>query len=192
MATGLPRRGLGRRLWSMRAPLGVAVGGAIACAGCGAAAAARVAGPSTAQSSQGGASATTTTTTTAPPHAMVGPFHFSSNDFKIDSTAPSEVVTAQITIHPAASSGWHTHPGPVFVIVTAGTITRYQVGSDGTCTSASYGVGEGFVEPPGQVHIARNQGTTDAMAVATYLDVPPGTTAIKTAVPAPAACPGIG
>lgn len=124
-------------------------------------------------------------------HATLGEFHFSSNDFKIDSSKPSEVVMPQITIHAGASSGWHTHPGPGFIVVTSGTLTLYQVIDNG-CVKSAYGPGQGFVEIPGVVHIARNEGTSgDVTAVATFLDIAPGTTAYKSVVPAPAACPGI-
>jgi quercetin dioxygenase-like cupin family protein len=123
-------------------------------------------------------------------HATVGAFHFSSDDFKIDSHKPSEVVMPQITIHPGASSGWHTHPGPGFIVVTAGTVTLYQ-DIDNTCLKSTYGPGQGWVESPGVVHIAVNAGTVDVTAVATFLDVAPGTTAYKSIVPAPATCAGI-
>ena len=138
------------------------------------------------------AAASTSTPAPAPPvHATVGEFHFSSNDFKIDSKKPSEVVMPQIAIHPGASSGWHAHPGPGFVVVISGTLTLYQVISN-DCVKSTYGPGQGFVESPGVVHIARNEGARgDVTAVATFLDIAPGTAAYKSIVPAPAACPGI-
>ena len=143
-----------------------------------------------------GASARVTAATSAPApapplHATVGEFHFSSNNFRIDSEKRTEVVMPQITIHAGASSGWHTHPGPGFIIVTSGTLALYQV-IDNRCVKSTYGPGHGFVETPGVVHIARNEGASgDMTAVATFLDVAPGTTTYKSIVPAPAACPGI-
>ncbi len=136
------------------------------------------------------ASATSAAAPAAPLHVTVAPFHFSSSDFKFDSNKPSEVVMPQTTIHPGASSQWHTHPGPGFVVVTAGTVTLYQV-IDNTCEKSTYGPGQGWVEGPGIVHLARNDGTTDVTLVATFLDVAPGSTAYKSVVPAPSACPGI-
>ena len=172
------------------------LGVAAACVGCGAASASGPAAASGHASSASPAALTSAMTTSAsaapaPLHATLGEFHFSSNDFKIDSDRPSEVVSTTVVIHPGTSKGWHTHPGPGFVIVTAGTLTLYQVGSDGRCAHSTYSAGQGFVEGPGIVHIARNEGSVDVNAVATYLDVPPGTTAYRTTVPAPAACPGI-
>jgi quercetin dioxygenase-like cupin family protein len=137
------------------------------------------------------AAATSTPAPAPPVHATVGEFNFSGKNFKIDSEKPSEVVMPQITIHAGASSGWHTHPGPGFIVVTSGTLTLYRVVDD-KCVKSMYGPGQGFVETPGVVHIARNEGTSgDVTALATFLDIAPGTTTYKSIVPAPAACPGI-
>jgi quercetin dioxygenase-like cupin family protein len=136
--------------------------------------------------------AATPTPTPAPlVHATVGGFHYSTKDFKIDSEKLSEVVMPQITIHAGASSGWHTHPGPGVIVVTSGTLTLYRVIGD-RCVKSMYGPGQGFVETPGVVHIARNEAASgDVTALATFVDIAPGTTTYKTIVPAPAACPGI-
>jgi quercetin dioxygenase-like cupin family protein len=60
-------------------------------------------------------------------------------------------------IAPDGHTGWHSHPGPVFVLIKAGTMTLEQ--SDGS--SAVYPPGTGFVEEPGRVHIARNEGDVE-------------------------------
>jgi quercetin dioxygenase-like cupin family protein len=141
--------------------------------------------------SSGVAAATSTSVPPTPVHATVGEFHYSSDDFKINSEERSEVVMPQITIHPGASSGWHTHPGPGFIVVTSGTLTLYQL-VDNDCVKSTYGKGQGFVETPGVVHIARNEATSgDVTAMATFLDIAPGTTAYRSVVPAPDACEGI-
>gem|GEM_PF-5757208 len=38
-------------------------------------------------------------------------------------------------------------------------MTLYRVDGD-SCTKSVFGPGEGYVEAPGQVHTARNEGTT--------------------------------
>ncbi len=43
---------------------------------------------------------------------------------------------------PGGTTGWHTHPGPSLIIVTAGTITAYD-GDDPTCTPHVYSQGMG-------------------------------------------------
>ncbi len=60
-------------------------------------------------------------------------------------------------IAPGGHTGWHSHPGPVFVMIKAGTMTLEQ--SDGSI--AVYPAGTGFVEDVSRVHIARNEGDVD-------------------------------
>ena len=83
-----------------------------------------------------------------------------------------DVVTQTITFAPNGHFGWHSHPGPVFVTITAGALTFYD--SDENCTSTVYSAGDSFIdEGGGHVHFARNEGTTDLVLYATYL-VPVG------------------
>lgn len=64
------------------------------------------------------------------------------------------------TAIPGATTGWHSHPGPVFITVTAGAVTVYNA-EDPTCTPRVFTAGQGLVEPK-TVHILRNEGTVDA------------------------------
>jgi len=92
---------------------------------------------------------------------------------KIKSDA-SDVVVQQITIAPGGHTGWHSHPGPVVVLVTAGELTLYQ-GSDRKCMAHAFSAGESFIDRGrGNVHIARNEGAEPVVLYATYLDVPVG------------------
>src|SRR5215217_240139 len=63
------------------------------------------------------------------------------------------------------SSGWHTHPGPSLITVTAGTVTVYD-GDDPSCTPHVYSAGDpmnGFVDVGGgDVHLIRNEGAVEA------------------------------
>jgi hypothetical protein len=52
-------------------------------------------------------------------------------------------------------TGWHKHPGPVFITVTQGTLTYYHY-DDPTCTPHVVSAGEGFVDD-GSGHIVRNE-----------------------------------
>lgn len=86
----------------------------------------------------------------------------------------SDVVVQQITIAPGGHTGWHSHPGPVLVVVTAGELTYYPA-DDQHCRPHTYSAGETFIDPGrGNVHIARNEGTVPMVLYATYLDVPVG------------------
>ena len=66
----------------------------------------------------------------------LGPYHETSPSFKIFSNAPTDTVVMTTTIAPGGSTGWHSHPGPAFIVVTSGTITLYD-GNDPACTGRS-------------------------------------------------------
>jgi quercetin dioxygenase-like cupin family protein len=105
---------------------------------------------------------------------IVGPVAFDPIDALVhtpDFTAvvktrgPSDGRVVLVTIAPGGNTGWHSHPGIVFALVRSGTLTVYH--DDGT--SAVYPAGTGFVEEPGDVHIAVNEGATTAEVVAFFL-----------------------
>jgi quercetin dioxygenase-like cupin family protein len=107
---------------------------------------------------------------------------------KIKKKEQTDVVVQQITIAPGGHTGWHTHPGTVVVVVTAGTLTYYS-GDDRTCSGIDYDAGEVFIDPGhGHVHIARNEGSTNLELYATYFEVPPGDP-FRIDAPAPGNCP---
>lgn len=84
----------------------------------------------------------------------------------------SNVIVARVAWEVGGTSGWHTHPGPVVVNVTKGTL---ELVNERDCVVRTYGAGEAFVDPgQGNVHVARNVGDTEAEAVATFLGVPDG------------------
>ena len=106
------------------------------------------------------------------------------------SNAPSagEVIVQEITIAPNGTTGWHSHPGPVVVIVKAGALT-YVREDHGACVETVYPAGTAFVDP-GQAHLhtAFNRGTENLVLIATYFDVPAATSP-RTDVPVvPPAC----
>lgn len=109
-----------------------------------------------------------------------------TNQLKLDVRGDLDVVTQTITIAPGGHTGWHSHPGPVFVTITAGTMTFYD-GDDPGCTPVEYATGDAFIdEGLGHVHIARNEGATDLVLYATYL-LPVGAS-LRTDEPAPGNC----
>ena len=101
--------------------------------------------------------------------------------FRINRGPGQEVISAnksedtliqQVIIAPAGHTGWHTHPGPVVVLVKSGTLSFYD-SEDPTCTVRTYSAGEAFVDSgQGHVHIARNEGSENLELWATYFDVP--------------------
>ena len=67
-------------------------------------------------------------------------------------------------IAPGGSFGWHSHPGPSFVIVKSGTATVY-FGADPTCRPQRFRAGQGFVDEGRQVHAVRNEGKVNLVTV---------------------------
>jgi quercetin dioxygenase-like cupin family protein len=121
------------------------------------------------------------------PHGLIlarGSFA-EATDIKIKSTLGGEfrvmnvkdsaqVIVQNVTIEPGAQTGWHSHHGPVVVVVASGTMTLYQA-DDPTCAPETYETGEAFVDPgQGNVHNARNEGAVGVSLYATYFDVPVG------------------
>jgi len=102
-----------------------------------------------------------------------------------------DTVMQKIVIEPGGHTGWHSHPGPVVVLIAAGEMSFYD-GDDPTCTARTYSLGEAFVDSgQGHVHIARNEGSVPLELYVTYFDVTPGVpapSAFRIDVPAPGNC----
>ena len=98
----------------------------------------------------------------------------------------SDLHVNQITIQPGGTFGWHSHPGPSFVVVKSGTATFYE-GDDPTCTGQVLPTGSSLFEPAGDVHIPRNEGSEPLVLVVIQL-LPTG--AIRRIdEPSPGNCP---
>ena len=107
---------------------------------------------------------------------------------KAEAEPALDVVTQTITFDPGGQSGWHTHPGPVFISVIEGTMTFYE-GDDPDCQPLVVSAGHGFVDgqTDGHAHIARNETGQQATNLVTYF-LPPGA-AVRTNAPNPGNCP---
>ena len=85
-----------------------------------------------------------------------------------------DTVMQKIVILPGGHTGWHSHPGPVVVLVGSGQMSFYD-GDDPSCTARTYAAGKAFVDSgQGHVHIARNEGSVPLELYVTYFDVTPG------------------
>ena len=103
-------------------------------------------------------------------------------------TRPAVDVAVQKIVFPVgASSGWHTHPGPVFIQVVYGTMTFYQA-DDPTCSPIVRTAGQGYLDLGLHPHIAVNESSDSVVNVVTYF-APPGA-ALKIAAAAPPNCAG--
>jgi len=115
-------------------------------------------------------------TSTVVGRGNLGTFHLQSKadgyDVELKSHDNTDIVVANIAVTPGGTSGWHSHPGPVVVVVKTGALTIYRA-DDPTCSPTLHPAGTAFTEEGGVVHIARNEGTVDATTVATFF-VPAG------------------
>ena len=65
-------------------------------------------------------------------------------------------------IAPGGSFGWHSHPGPSFVVVKTGALTLYRA-DDPSCTGEVVEAGSGFVDNGGDIHLVRNEGSVETV-----------------------------
>jgi len=105
---------------------------------------------------------------------------------KVKAEPALDIAVQKIVFNPGANSGWHSHPGPVFISVIEGTMTFYE-SDDPTCTPVVRHAGEGFVDVGDHAHIARNETSEPATNVVTYL-VPPAAL-LRIDEPDPGNCP---
>lgn len=80
-----------------------------------------------------------------------------------------DYISKEITIAPGGTTGWHYHPGQLFGVVKAGTLTHYDSG----CTiDGVYDAGDPITERsgPGYVHEGRNEGAVPLVLWVLYID----------------------
>jgi len=107
--------------------------------------------------------------------------HADNLDFKVEAKSQIDLVVRTNDYLPGASSGWHTHPGPVFITVTQGELSFYEV-DDPTCSPTVVTAGHGYVDT-GHGHIGRNLTGNPARDVAVV--VAPVGAPFRSELPAP-------
>jgi hypothetical protein len=76
----------------------------------------------------------------------------------------------KLTFEPGELVDWHTHPGPVIVIVEEGVLT---VGSARDCVARRYGPQEVYIEQgPGDILRVSNEDPETTVIYALFLEVP--------------------
>ncbi|MGI9044869.1 MAG: hypothetical protein ACR2GK_12230 [Gemmatimonadaceae bacterium] len=110
-----------------------------------------------------------------------------TGDWEVDIKAkdPLDVAVQSITFQAGAQSGWHRHPGPVFIQVKSGTMTFYE-SDDPACVGIVRTAGQGYLDTGEHAHIARNESGAPATNIVTYF-APPGST-LRIDAPAPGNC----
>ena len=130
-----------------------------------------------------------TTSTVVGPRATFAGFELKrkgANDWEVELEAKHglDIATQTIIFQPTGQSGWHTHPGPVFISVKEGTMTFY----DHNCNPTVRVAGQGFLDTGSEPHLARNESGAPATNVVTYF-LPPGAPGLRIDEPQPLNCP---
>jgi quercetin dioxygenase-like cupin family protein len=84
------------------------------------------------------------------------------------------------------ATGWHTHPGPVFVEVVRGSVT-YEDSAHGDCRRVTYDAGEGFFDR-GFGHVHRAIAGPDGADFYPVYVLPAGSESHLIPAPAPEEC----
>jgi quercetin dioxygenase-like cupin family protein len=101
-------------------------------------------------------------------------------DFRAHSTAEIDMIVRQHDYAAHSTTGWHQHPGPIFITVTKGQLTYYEV-DDPMCTPHVVTAGHGFVDTGGG-HVVHND--TDQSAQDISVITAPVGGAFRTNLPA--------
>jgi len=107
-------------------------------------------------------------------------------EVEVEARPALDVAVQTITFARGGQSGWHSHPGPVFIAVKEGTMTFYE-SDDPNCEPIVRSAGQGYLDIGDHAHIARNETTDPAVNVVTYF-APPGA-ALRIDEPNPGNCP---
>jgi quercetin dioxygenase-like cupin family protein len=101
-------------------------------------------------------------------------------------TTVSNINIVKYTVAPGGYFGWHQHGGPVWVVVSAGTLTYYEAG-DPTCTGQAFAAGSAFLDPGDHTHNARNEAAVPVEVYAVFM-LPAGGP-VRVDMPNPGVCP---
>jgi len=93
--------------------------------------------------------------------------HDSPISFQAKARTDVDIVVRQHDYVGHAYTGWHKHPGPVFITVKTGTLTFYEY-DDPTCTPIVVNHNEGYVDD-GHGHIGVNETNQPAVDISVIL-----------------------
>jgi len=87
----------------------------------------------------------------------------------------TDVVMVQNTFAAGGTSGWHSHPGDVVLVVQSGQLTIYsERTTGGRCRARTYTAGQAFTESPSDSQAGVNHGTTPTVVSVAFFGVPHG------------------
>jgi quercetin dioxygenase-like cupin family protein len=115
-------------------------------------------------------------TQTSDVRANLGEFHVQSRfegfDVELKSHENTDIeVSTQTGLPGGSTGGWHSHPGPVLVLIKAGVGTLYDADGLG-CTVRTFPAGTTFIEGTNP-HTLRNEGAVPLEITAVFF-VPSG------------------
>ena len=93
----------------------------------------------------------------------------------IERSEPSDAQIYVVSFEPASDTGWHTHPGPEYVMVKAGEVVLQRAPA---CEKVTVKAGQGVFIPGGTPHVAHNVGKEPAEVYASLV-MPAGTTVTR-------------
>ena len=103
----------------------------------------------------------------------IGAFHvqskFEKYNIELKTHDDTDIQVRSAIALPGSYSGWHTHPGPVILVIKTGTLTLYDA-SDPTCEPKVYPAGTAFFEGT-TTHNVKNEGAV-TVEYATIFFVP--------------------
>jgi len=83
----------------------------------------------------------------------------------INTDGDATLLVQGLRLGPSANSGWHTHPGPEYSVITIGAVVLQTAAE---CVPINYGAGQALFIPAGVPHRVVNDVGQDAQAVVTY------------------------
>ncbi|MHB8959095.1 MAG: cupin domain-containing protein [Candidatus Limnocylindrales bacterium] len=107
--------------------------------------------------------------TIAPPATLSQSVQVNRDGIKFQTKEATDFTMGSISFAPGANSGWHHHPGIIWVLVEQGQVTI----SDENCHTTTYSAGQVFLEGGDEPMLASNLGTTTAVVYNTQV-VPHG------------------
>ena len=107
-------------------------------------------------------------------------------EFELETKPAMDIAVRMFTYQPGATTGWHSHPGPVFIQVVLGTVTFYE-SDDPTCTPRVVQAGQSYLDLGDHAHIGRNESGQLAQDLVVLIG-PPGTANFRNDAPDPGNC----
>jgi quercetin dioxygenase-like cupin family protein len=105
---------------------------------------------------------------------------YNLDGIKIQTKNPVDVAVLEVTFAPGASAGWHFHPGPVFVVIRAGTLSVWNE----DCVKTTYSPNSTFFEAGRATSLlVKNESATEEVRVYGTFIVPVGATPLRSGAP---------